>query len=63
MEKYCIRKADLNDLEEIAELEQFCPYIIRENSQYGKWNGNGTSQKIEFLTVEQQNGYLQETAV
>ena len=43
MEKYCIRKADLNDLEEIAELEQFCPYIIRENSQYGKWNGNRTS--------------------
>lgn len=28
MEKYCIRKADLNDLEEIAELEQFCPYIL-----------------------------------
>ena len=24
MEKYCIRKADLNDLEEIAELEQLC---------------------------------------
>lgn len=24
METYCIRKADLNDLEEIAELEQLC---------------------------------------
>lgn len=24
MEKYCIRKADLNDLEEIVELEQLC---------------------------------------